>query len=119
MLMVHILYLQMCKGSLHFEHHVHVTLPCVGLHVVALVRLIEDMDLAQVRPLVQLRAGLLEESSIFSGRHRESGELMCAPDLLDFVAREVERDAAVMKQIRKAREERQALAKGKKEKDEE
>ena len=43
------------------------------------------------------------------GRHREAGETMVSPDLLDFVAREVERDASVLKQVRKAREERRAL----------
>ena len=51
-----LLYLQRSKWSLHFEHHMHVTLPRVGLHVVALVGLIEDMELAKVRSLVQLCA---------------------------------------------------------------
>ena len=36
---------------------------------------------------------------------------MVCPDLLDYVSKEVEREAAVMKQVRKAREER-ALAQG-------
>jgi len=63
------------------------------------------------------RAGLIEESDIFAGTHRDSGELMCAPDLLDYVSKEVERDAAVLKQIRKAREERTALAGSKKSED--
>ena len=63
------------------------------------------------------RAGVLEEAAIFSGSHRDSGELMCAPDLLDFVAKEVERDAGVLKQIRKAREERQQLSKSQKTED--
>ena len=57
------------------------------------------------------RAGVLEEAAIFAGSHRDSGELMCAPDLLDYVSKEVERDAGVLKQIRKAREERAALNK--------
>ena len=64
-----------------------------------------------------VRAGVLEEAAIFSGQHRDGGELMCAPELLDFVSKEVERDAGVLKQIRKAREEREALAKGQKSED--
>ena len=43
------------------------------------------------------------------------GEAMIAPSLLDYVAKEVERDASVMKQVRKAREERRLLAGGKQE----
>lgn len=48
------------------------------------------------------------ESSIFSGSHREFGDVMVAPELMSYVAKEVESEAAVMKQIRKAREERAA-----------
>ena len=55
------------------------------------------------------RAGLFDEHSIFTGSHRESGEAMIAPDLMDYVAKEVERDASILKQVRKAREERKAL----------
>jgi hypothetical protein len=36
---------------------------------------------------------------------------MVAPDLLEYVSKEVERDAAVLKQVRKAREERAAASK--------
>ena len=57
------------------------------------------------------RAGLIEEASIFAGIHRDAGDVMVAPELLDFVSKEVERDASIMKQIRKAREERVAAAK--------
>ena len=48
----------------------------------------------------------IEESAVFSGQNRDYGECMVAPSLIDHVAKEVERDAAIMKQIRKAREER-------------
>ena len=48
------------------------------------------------------------ESSIFSGSRREFGDVMVAPELMSYVAKEVESEAAVMKQIRKAREERAA-----------
>ena len=51
------------------------------------------------------------ESSIFSGTHREFGDTMVSPELMDFVSKEVEREAAIMKQVRKAREERAAASK--------
>lgn len=51
------------------------------------------------------------ESSIFTGSHTEFGEVMVAPDLLSDVAKEVEQEASVMKQVRKAREERAAASK--------
>eukprot|EP00435_Cladocopium_sp_Y103_P059267 s48_g21.t1 len=46
------------------------------------------------------------EATIFSGGHKELGDCMVAPALLDYVAKEVEGEAAVLKQVRKAREER-------------
>ena len=49
-----------------------------------------------------------EEAAIFSSKHRDYGECMVAPDLLD---KELERDSAVMKQMRKAREERDLASK--------
>ena len=51
------------------------------------------------------------EAAIFSGTHREFGDTMIAPDLLEYVSKEVERDAAILKQVRKAREERAAASK--------
>ena len=42
---------------------------------------------------------------------RGAGEIMVCPELLDCVAKEVERDAGVLKQIRKAREERALIRK--------
>jgi hypothetical protein len=48
----------------------------------------------------------MDESAFFLGTHREFGDTMVCPELLDFVAKEVEREASVMKQVRKAREER-------------
>ena len=56
-------------------------------------------------------AGFFDESSVFSGTHRDSGEFMVCPELLDYVSKEVERDASVMKQVRKAREEQRLLHK--------
>ena len=57
-----------------------------------------------------LQAGLLDEAAVFQGTHREHGDLMVCPALLDYVAREVERDASVLKQVRKAKEERKSAA---------
>ena len=51
------------------------------------------------------------EASIFAGAHKEFGDTMVAPSLLEYVAKEVESEAAVMKQVRKAREERAAANK--------
>ena len=45
------------------------------------------------------------------GVTKSLGDVMAAPDLLSYVAKEVEQEASVMKQIRKAREERAAAAK--------
>ena len=56
------------------------------------------------------RVGMYDEGHIFLGNNKEFGEVMVAPELLDYVTREVEREAGVMKQIRKAREERSLLA---------
>ena len=50
------------------------------------------------------------EAAVFAGSHREFGDTMVAPELLDYVSKEIEKDASVMKQVRKAREERQAAA---------
>ena len=44
---------------------------------------------------------------------REHADVMLAPELLDYVAKEVEKDAAMMKTVRKAREERSAAEKNK------
>ena len=51
------------------------------------------------------------EATIFSGGHKEYGDVMVSPMILEYVAKEVEGEAAVLKQVRKAREERAALAK--------
>ena len=51
------------------------------------------------------------EATIFSGSHKEFGDTMVAPSLLEYVAKEVEGEAAVLKQVRKAREERASLTK--------
>lgn len=53
----------------------------------------------------------MHEASIFSGSHKEFGDVMVAPSLLDYVAKEVEGEAAVLKQVRKAREERASVNK--------
>ena len=49
----------------------------------------------------------LEEQQTFGGVTRQAGTLMICPDLLDFVKSEVERDASLAKNLRKAREERE------------
>ena len=51
------------------------------------------------------------EATIFAGAHKEFGDVMVAPSLLEYVAKEVESEAAVLKQVRKAREERAAASK--------
>ena len=51
------------------------------------------------------------ESSISSGSHKEFGDTMVCPTLMEYVSREVEAEASVMKQVRKAREERAAAQK--------
>lgn len=51
------------------------------------------------------------EASIFSGSHKQYGDSMVSPALLEYVAKEVESEASVMKQVRKAREERAAASK--------
>ena len=56
-------------------------------------------------------ANLTYEATIFGGAHKEYGDCMVAPSLLEYVAKEVESEAAVMKSVRKAREERAAAAK--------
>ena len=57
-----------------------------------------------------VKCGMLDEAAAFSGQHRDSGDIMVCPSLLDFVAKEIERDASVLKQVRKAREERNAFS---------
>ena len=54
-----------------------------------------------------------EELSAFSGLDRTGDHLMVAPSLLDHVKGVAEKDAAIMKNIRKAKEEREARKKGK------
>ena len=51
------------------------------------------------------RPDLFDESSICAVTHRENGDAMIAPDLLGYVSKEVDRDASILKQVRKAREE--------------
>ena len=57
-----------------------------------------------------MRAGLVDEARFCTGAHREDGEGMAVAELLDYVAKGVERDASIRKQIRKDREERTAPA---------
>ncbi len=49
-----------------------------------------------------------EEMAAFSGSAKAGDMLLCAPQLLDYVKQESEKDAAILKNIRKAREERDA-----------
>lgn len=54
----------------------------------------------------------LEEQTTFGGITRQFATLMICPDLLDHVKSEVEKEASLAKNIRKAREEREAARKG-------
>jgi len=56
-----------------------------------------------------LHHAFIDESAIFTGTSREFGDAMVCPELLTHVGSEIERDANVLKQVRKAREERRAL----------
>ena len=60
----------------------------------------------------------LEEQQTFGGLTRQASTLMVCPELMDYVKSEVERDASLAKNLRKAREERELSrkqnAKGKK-----
>lgn len=51
----------------------------------------------------------LEEQSAFAGVSRVQSSVMVAPSLLEHVRSDIERDASVSKNLRKAREEREAL----------
>ena len=53
----------------------------------------------------------LEEQSTFGGITRQAATLMVCPQLLDHVKSEVERDATLAKNLRKAREERELARK--------
>ena len=57
----------------------------------------------------RLHHAFIDESAIFTGTSREFGDAMVCPELLSHVGAEIERDANVLKQVRKAREERRAL----------
>ena len=61
------------------------------------------------------RFGISEEAALFAGTHRELDDHRVRLDILDFMSREVENDASIMKNIRKAREERHMARKSKKE----
>eukprot|EP00972_Heterocapsa_arctica_P081102 11950160-Heterocapsa_arctica.AAC.1 len=56
-----------------------------------------------------MRMGFLDEAAVFAGARRDNGDAMVCPLLLEDVAKEVERDASVLKQVRKACEERSAM----------
>ena len=56
------LHATVCKWRLHLEDHMLVALPRLRAWVVALVRLVEHMELFQVRPLPDLVADVVEES---------------------------------------------------------
>ena len=53
----------------------------------------------------------LDEAQIFTGTAGEQSDVMVAPALMEYVAKEVERNASILKQVRKAKEERDAFAK--------
>jgi len=56
-----------------------------------------------------LRHAFVDEVGAFMGASKEHGDSMICPALLKHVGEEVEKDASVLKQVRKAREERAAL----------
>ena len=56
-----------------------------------------------------LSFGFIDEGAVFTGLSRDHGDNMICPLLLEHVAKEVERDALVLKQLRKACEEQRAL----------
>ena len=58
--------------------------------------------------------GIFQEVPLFAGTHRKSGNNMVYLDLLDSVNREIGKDA-IMKQHRKAREERHLAHRSKRE----
>lgn len=53
----------------------------------------------------------LEEQQTFGGLTRQASTLMVCPELMDFVKSEVERNASLAKNLRKAREERELTRK--------
>ena len=59
------------------------------------------------------KIGVSDEASIFAGTHREHGDSMVAPELLEYVSKEVEKDTSVLKQMRKDKEERRLAASSK------
>ena len=48
----------------------------------------------------------IDESELFLGVGKSAYESMVCPDLTDWTAKQLERDATILKQTRKAREER-------------
>ena len=48
---------------------------------------------------------VFDQDAVFSRLSRENGEIMCAPALLDFVGKELERDTNAQKQLPKAEDE--------------
>ena len=56
-----------------------------------------------------LRFGFVDEGAIFTGTSRDHGHSMVCPTLLEHVGKEIEREVTVLKQVRKAREERRAF----------
>ena len=57
------------------------------------------------------RIGFLDEAAIFTGTQGQESDIMVCPELMEYVAKEVERNAGILKQVRKAKEERDNLAK--------
>ena len=55
--------------------------------------------------------GYLDEFTAFRGQ-RETGDAMVCPTLVEWVGKQVERDANILKQVRKAREERAGTGQG-------
>ena len=54
----------------------------------------------------------MEEQTVMLGVHQSQGNLMIAPDLITYTSKELERQSAIDKQSRKAREERALRRRG-------
>ena len=64
----------------------------------------------EIRKKAEAKRAIDSSSSYFLGRTRQTGGALVSPDLLKWVAEKASRDSAVLKEQRKAAEER-ALAK--------
>ena len=97
------------QSALEFDQLDAPNLQCLE-HVVRRAQLVEHYHKERLRgeAASSTARGSLdpEEEQVFLGTHAEEGSLMVAPELVSYVSRELERQSAIDKQARKAREER-------------